>query len=96
MTFSWRYSQHLRTVEDKFSWPQPSHAPNAKKEAEDIRLLLLVQLADVLVGSHLAGCKDAKSVLAPHGDTSRHPIPNPSFSRRSVTTSVSQQQKDIV
>ena len=29
--------------------------PDTQKEAEDIRLLLFVQLADILVGSHLAG-----------------------------------------
>ena len=30
-------------------------APNTEKEPEDIRLLLFVQLANILVGSHLAG-----------------------------------------
>ena len=31
------------------------NVPNAEQESEDIRLLLFVQLAYVLVGSHLAG-----------------------------------------
>ena len=31
------------------------HAPNAKEESEDIRLLLFVQLADVLVCTHVEG-----------------------------------------
>lgn len=31
------------------------NAPDTKQEAEDVGLLLLVQLADVFVGTHLDG-----------------------------------------
>jgi hypothetical protein len=38
--------------------------PNAKQEAEDIRLFLFVELGDVFVGPHLVGKLDEKQECA--------------------------------
>ena len=35
---------------------QKLNTPNAEQETEDIRLLLFVQLANIFVGTHVAGC----------------------------------------
>lgn len=58
------------------------YVPDTQKEAEDIRLLLFVQLADILVGTHLARCGEIKSVspknVQTHPDVKSpiHPLPS--------------------
>lgn len=56
-----------------FGYEDSLNAPHAEEESEDIRLFLLVQLSDVFVRAHLAGCRYAmvsslsviRSVLRP-------------------------------
>lgn len=43
----------MRTTKDEAR--NNLYAPHAQKEAEDIRLLLFVQLSEILVGTHVAG-----------------------------------------
>jgi hypothetical protein len=65
---------------------QRVYAPDAKQKTEDIRLLLLVQLANVLVGTHLASWK-RKLAAACHtchrtGRGLIHPLPAPNSSSK--------------
>jgi len=60
MTFNWRYSQHLpkhHISQSPIHTKAQKNTPDAEQEAEDIRLLLLVQLSDILVGTHRAAEK---------------------------------------
>lgn len=62
MTFSWRYSQQLLRIAKLVSQSRihrsaayNSDAPDAEEKTENVRLLLLVKLPDVLVGTHIDG-----------------------------------------
>ena len=65
--------------------------PDTQKEAEDIRLLLFVQLTDILVGTHFAGWGRGRVSFIAKSVSSKRQIVHPSSYNRSLAISIQKQ-----